>query len=226
MPSTAAKAKLYPFRPRSRVLASLLRSCAVVLAINWLAQGMRGMDRKELSFRLLLEAAMGLGSAAVLVGLGQAPVPALLAGLFLAHGFGFTLNGQFWVCARYCPSYRGDAARLGAFLARSAVLLRACRWLDEAVIIGSLGERVLGPRSDIDLRLIFPPGIVAWVRVNLLLLRLRALAFLGGVPLDAYAYDDLASLRRFDPSEPLVVVLDRRGALAQGFAERRLMPLP
>ena len=77
-----------------------------------------------------------------------------------------------------------------------------------------------GDRADLDLRLIFPPGVSGWLRVNLLLLRLRTRAFLGRIPLDLYAYDSPRSLRRFDQRERLLVLLDRDGRLAAQFPER------
>ena len=46
------KAKRFPYQPRSPVVARLMQSCAFILAVNWCLQGMRGMDRKELGFRL------------------------------------------------------------------------------------------------------------------------------------------------------------------------------
>ncbi|MEZ5863901.1 MAG: hypothetical protein R3D25_07435 [Geminicoccaceae bacterium] len=83
----------------------------MILAVNWLAQGMRGMDPKELSFRLLLLGGLtGLIAASLVAGplAGGTPGPALLLGLGMAHSINFTLNGQLWVCLRYCPSYRQD----------------------------------------------------------------------------------------------------------------------
>ena len=147
MRSTPVKPKLYPFAPRSEAMRRLMRSCAFVLAVNWLAQGMRGLDCKELAFRLLAEslpaALSGLGAVAVL--------PAAL----IAHSLNFTFNGQFWVCARYCPSYRGDAARLRRFLGDIAPELR--RSVDAAVVIGSTGEGVPGPPPALAPRLACPP---------------------------------------------------------------------
>jgi hypothetical protein len=221
----AYKTKHLAVRPASPRLRAALQSPLALLAINWLAQGMRGMGRKELAFRLALEAAVAaaLLVAALLLGL---PWPAALAAAALAaHTLNFLLNGQLWVCARYARAFRGDRARLERFLVHVAALLRTRPWLDEAVIIGSTGSHGLHERSDIDLRLVFPPGPAAWLRVNLLLLKLRARAFLDVVPLDLYAYDGLDALARFDPREPLVIVLDRRGRVVQRFAERELKEL-
>jgi hypothetical protein len=215
------KLKAFPIRPRSPALARLLQSCLVILAINWCLQGMRGMDRKELAFRLMLEGAVGLFLA---LGLSSwlAPPEALLAAFLAAHSLGFTLNGQAWVCARYCRWYRRDPAVLEAHLQRLTDRLRRLPWLREAVCIGSLGRKgaIRGDRADLDLRLLFPPGGAAWLRVNLLLLRLRAEAFLRRIPLDLYAYERPERLRRFDQREPLVVLLDRDGRLARLYPRR------
>ena len=130
------KLKTFPFRPRSPALARLLQSCVVILAINWCAQGMRGMDGKELSFRLLLEGLVALLLAVPMVSSLGAPV-ALATALLIAHSLSFTLNGQAWVCARYCRWYRRDPAVLEAHLRRLVQRLQGLGWLREAVCIGS-----------------------------------------------------------------------------------------
>lgn len=218
------KPKRFPIRPRSPRLARAMQSCLFILAVNWCLQGMRGMDRKELGFRLLAELALAV-FLMLLAGRVLAPLPALLLGLAAAHSLSFTLNGQVWVCARYCRSWRGDAAAVERWLQRVAAELQALPWLREAVCIGSRGDQglIVGARSDLDLRLIFPAGATAWLRVNLLLLGLRTRAFLAGIPLDLYAYDGPRSLLRFDQRERLLVLADRDGRLAALFPAR-VMP--
>jgi hypothetical protein len=221
----AYKTKALPLRPASPVLQAALQSCAVLLAINWLAQGMRGMGWKELAFRLGLEAGIAALLLLAMSPLGVSWLAGLACAAIGAHSFSFVCNGQLWVCARYCRWFRGDPVRLERFLAYSAALLRTRPWLDEAVILGSTGSGRLAERSDIDLRLVFPPGLRAWLRVNLLLLKLRVRALLEAVPLDLYAYDRPDALARFDPGEPLVIVLDRQCRLVRRFAERDLREL-
>lgn len=218
---SAPKAKLFPIRPRSPRLARLMQSCAFILAVNWCLQGMRGMDRKELAFRLVSELLLA-GLLAGLAASALSPPPAAMVGLLAAHTASFTLNGQVWVCARYCRSWRGDGPALERWLQGLALELRALPWLREAVCIGSRGDRglIAGDRSDLDLRLVFPPGAKAWLKTNALLVRLRTRAFLAGIPLDLYAYDAPGSLRRFDQRERLLVLLDRDGRLARHYPER------
>lgn len=193
-----------------------MQSCPVILAINWCMQGMRGMDRGELAFRLLFETVLWL---ALLPRLGP------LWALFVAHSFNFVVNGQLWVCARYCLFWHRSPAALNGFLADVARRLRELTWLDEVVCIGSCGAGAIAhhDRADIDLRLVAPPGPLGWLRVNLLLLALRMRALFGLIPLDLYAYDSPASLDRFRQDEPLLVILDRRGRIAERFAGRRLV---
>ena len=218
------KLKVFPIRPRSHALAGLMQSCLFILMVNWCLQGMRGMDRKELSFRLALELLLALAIASLLVRIAQPP-SALLLGLLAAHTASFTLNGQVWVCARYCRWYRRDPAALDRFVHAAAAELRGLPWLREAVCIGALGRTGLvgGYRSDLDLRLVFPTGATGWLRVNLLLLRLRARAFFGRIPLDLYAYERPERLRRFDQRERLLVLLDRDGRLRALYPRRAVL---
>lgn len=215
------KLKTFPLRPRSAWLAELMQTCAFILAANWWLQGMRGMDRKELGFRLAMEL-LAAALATVLLAPALGWPWAAPAGIVAAHSLNFTLNGQVWVCARYCRWYRRDPLVLEGFLRAVARDLHALPWLREAVCIGSLGRAgaVRGDRADLDLRLLFPPGPLAWLRVNLLLLYLRARAFVRGIPLDLYAYERPERLRRFDQRERLMVLLDRDGRLAALYPRR------
>ena len=218
------KLKLFPIRPRSPAIASLMQSCLFILAVNWCLQGMRGMDRKELSFRLAARAAAGRGHgwpprqdpSAAARRCSWACLPPTRAS--------FTLNGQVWVCARYCRWYRRDPAALDHFLHAAAAELRGLPWLREAVCIGSMGRAGVASnhRADLDLRLLFPPGALSWLRVNLLLLRLRTRAFFGRIPLDLYAYERPERLRRFDQRERLLVLLDRDGRLRRLYPRRAI----
>ena len=215
------KPKVFPIRPRSAWLAGAMQSCLGILAINWVFQGMRGMQRGELSFRLLLLAGLASLTGQLAHAAGLAAVAAGIVGLVVGHSFNFLANGQFWVCARYCPTYRGSAARIAAATDALARELAVLPWLEEAVLIGSRARRGQPTdRSDIDLRLVFPPGPWNWLRVNLLLLRLRCRALVTGLPLDLYAYDAPSALERFDQDEPLLVILDRGGRLRAAFSHR------
>ncbi|WP_191060993.1 nucleotidyltransferase family protein [Geminicoccus harenae] len=219
--TTPPKRKHFPIRPGAAWLDHLLQSCLVILAINWVFQGMRGMQAKELAFRIGLGALLALATALPL-GLADLPAPlAAIAGILVGHSVNFLLNGQFWVCARYCRAYRGQALHIERATWDLAREIARLPWLTEAAFIGSRarGGRA-NDRSDIDLRLVFPPGLLGWWRTNWLLLRLRSRALVQGVPLDLYAYDRPDALHRFDQDEPLLVVKDELGRLHRAFPGR------
>jgi hypothetical protein len=193
----------------------LAANCCLQGARGWTARICRSPSRPRRCSRLVFAIARRPRAAL--------PLPSCRrCGSSLAHSANFTFNCQVWVGARYCASYRRDPRALERFSGWTAPPCAGRRWLAEAALIGSRGggAQGFGPRSDLDLRLIFPPGPLAWVRTNLLLLRLRTAAFLRAIPLDLYAYDTPEALRRFDQRERLLLILDRQGRLAAAFPER------
>ncbi|HEX2525793.1 MAG TPA: nucleotidyltransferase domain-containing protein [Geminicoccus sp.] len=215
------KHKHFPLRPAFAKLDRLLQSCLAILLINWVFQGMRGMQGKELSFRLLFGLVVAGIAGSICWSAGAGPLLSPCMGLLVGHSANFLVNGQFWVCARYCPSYRGNADAVALATTGLAGRLARLAWLSEAAFIGSRARGgAPSDRSDIDLRLIFPPGPAAWRRMNLLVLQLRAWALWKHVPLDLYAYDRPDALRRFDQSEPLLIVKDDDGRLRDMFPMR------
>jgi hypothetical protein len=215
------KRKTFPIQPRIVVLDRLLQSCLAILLVNWIFQGMRGMQSKELSFRLVLELACVVAVGTMAWSLGVGTAASLLIGLLVGHTINFLFNGQFWVCARYCQSYQGTAQSVARATIDLAAELSALPWLLEVAFIGSRARSGLpSDRSDIDLRLVFPPGTTGWWKTNLLLMRLRTRALLRSVPLDLYAYDRPDALKRFNQEEPLLVVKDADARLRQMFPMR------
>ena len=200
------KLKTYPASLMARPFTPWLQSCAGVLAINWLAQGWRGMDPGERRFRALLQ----LTATALITALLSSWLPlwtAAAIALPAAHTANFLLNGQFWLCLRYCPNYRNSQTRLNSYLHTLAETVRRYPFAAHAVIIGSAARgQIRHARSDIDLRLIAKPGLISWLQQNLALLSLRAHAFIHRMPLDLYGYDSTAALNRFDPAEPIWVL--------------------
>lgn len=207
--------------PKSPTLRALMQSPIGILGINWMFQGMRGMQRKELTFRLLFEVVIAIAVFAWLPA-SYCVSSNLLMAVFIAHSFNWLFNSHLWVCVRYFPVYRRNPNALAAFLAKTERQLQSLRWLDEAVCIGSVGDSgcIRSERSDIDLRLIFGDGIGNWLRVNWLMLRLRSIALLQIFPLDLYAYDNVQALDRFRQDEGLRAILDRQGRINARYANR------
>ena len=216
------KIKPFPLLDPSGRLFALSQTCHGILLINWVMQGMRGMERKELTFRLLLEVALTLFFGLCLETLGTGGALAFLLALLLAHSLNFFFNGQLWVCLRYCDFYRQDPEVIAAWRDRCFERLVDIPIVDEAVCIGSqaCGRGTPGERSDIDLRLFFVAGMEDWLAINLLMLRLRTSALFDGIPLDLYACDSPSSLDRFDRRKPVGIIKDRGGRLVRKLGKR------
>ena len=215
------KKKIYSWMPKTRFLRMLMQSPIGILGINWVFQGMRGMQQKELGFRVLLELIL-LITISMFLPEAWGVFIKFLVSLFIAHSLNWFFNTHLWVCVRYFPVYRRDPKVLSSYLAKEEKFLQSLPWLNEAVCIGSVGDSgdISSERSDIDLRLIFPSGIINWFRVNILLLRLRFYALFLIIPLDLYAYDDINALDQFRQDEGMRVILDRQSCLSIRFVNR------
>lgn len=215
------KKKSFGWCPSSPSLLALMQSPVGILVINWVFQGVRGMQQKELTFRIMMEVTLIAISFFVLP-VDLDAVLRLGIALIVAHTINWLFNTHLWVCVRYFPIYHRNPEALGAFLVKTEVKLRSLLWLDEAVCIGSVGDsgRIRSERSDIDLRLIFGQGVINWIRVNLLLLKLRTIALLKIIPLDLYAYDNVQALERFRQDEGLRVILDRQHRIQVCYEDR------
>lgn len=207
--------------PENELARRLMQSPIGILSINWVFQGTRGMQSKELSFRLCFELFLILILGVILVDFLH-PIGATIASFFASHSINWLFNTHLWVCVRYFPIYRRDPGKLSHFLKHTEKNLKKIPWLQEAVCIGSVGDHncIRTARSDIDLRLIFPPGAFNWIRVNFLLLRLRTSALFRVIPLDLYAYNDISNLDRFSQTEKLRIILDREGKVTDRYKSR------
>lgn len=213
----AHKVKPFPWISEGSPLFAMSQTCVFILAANWVMQGVRGMDNGERVFRLTLFVLLALFFELA----GASPLMALV----LAHSVNFAFNGHPWVCMRYCAFYKRAPSAVERWLDVWIERLRQLSWLDEAAVIGSRAKRMSSSRSDIDLRLIIAPGFLCWLQTNILILTMRSDALIRRIPLDLYAYDKPQSLRRFDQSEPMALVLDRRHRLRLLFADRQLISL-
>jgi len=189
-------------------LERIAQTDAGLLTINWVSQGVRGMEAKEIIFRFSLFLFLLFVVYVLLTAFLSANLCTGIASAFIAHTINWTLNGQFWVCARYCGFYHADVDALNYKAARVIEWVRSTSLIENAVVIGSYTNRnfQLGATSDLDLRIFYSRGIKGYARTTMALLILRAWAFLKRFPLDLYAYSRVETLNKFDGSEGWTVV--------------------
>ena len=207
-------------------MQKLLSNMLFVLFINWIFQGVLGMQSKELIFRLAIYLIVFLASLFILP-LSSFNPDVCLAIIVSIHTLNWILNGNFWVVVRYSKFYYQDPIVIVEYRDKIFNFIRSRPWLFEAVVLGSTAKNLSNPSpySDIDLRIIFPPGINAWLKVNLLLLRLRISALFFRIPLDVYAYNNVDRLSDFNSLEHVFIVVDRDNKLRQFYLDRSIINL-
>ena len=222
MISTKPKVKNFGWVPQSKALNVIMQSGLCILTINWVFQGVRGMQKKELLFRLVLEFFVTAMFFLILTSRGLNLYWSGVLSILASHTCSWLFNTHIWVCMRYMKIYRRNPDALCEFLTKVTSQIQEKKWISEAVCIGSIGDKgdVSSWRSDIDLRLFFKPGIINFVRLNLYLTYLRVWALFTVIPLDLYAYDNIDILNKFKPGEGIKIVKDDDGLIFQGFSHK------
>ena len=220
MSTVPPKKKKFPVK--SKILLGFLQSWFGILFINWVFQGIRGMQYKEVSFRILLETIVLLLIYELLISSGISSIWSFLISLLFSHTINWLFNTHLWVCMRYMKFYRRNPDALREFLRKVSSDIQQKSWLSEAVCIGSVGDKgdVTSWRSDIDLRLFFGNGILNYFCLNLYLIYLRTWALINVIPLDLYAYDDISKLHEFKLGEGIKVIKDDLGLILKEFPNR------
>ena len=216
------KKKKFGWTPNNELLLRLMQSKVSILTINWVFQGMRGMQSKELSFRFGLETTLIILLHILVFSNYFEAAASVLVSIFVAHTLNWLLNTHLWVCVRYFPIYRRNPEVLKSYLNSTEIQINNIRWIDSAVCIGSIGDKgdVSSWRTDIDLRLIFEPGIFNYFRMNFYLIYLRTIALFTIIPLDLYAYNDISYLKNFKKDEGLMLLKDTANKIVKLYPEK------
>lgn len=203
--------KRLAWTPRNARAQSMIESWPVVVLVNWVFQGLRGCDRKELMTRTL--------SAAIALSVLRSQLPALRPRLVVVHTLQWLLHGNPFVVLRYTPLFRRSPYAIERFVAQTSRVMR--RLKVDCVVIGSLGgQRGATRTSDVDLRFMYPPRLLGWLIGSAILIGLRLSALFSGMPLDVYAYDGVDTLGQFRGDEHVRIISDPAGALRSFYDSR------
>ena len=93
------------FFKKNSFLDNIFNSPFVIIFINWLFQGIRGMQSKELFFRLILELIFILFFNNIIK-------LNLIFSLIISHTFFWIFFCHFWVVIRYLPIYNNNLVNM------------------------------------------------------------------------------------------------------------------
>jgi len=214
------KKKTYAWMPRNQFLCDLMTSPAGVIAINWVFQGILGMDKTDRWFKIGFDVFLAL---AIMLALTPfAPLwAAIVSALFLAHTLNWLLNGHFFVIGRFVGFTSTPVERIWSYTHGIAGRVQQCPALLGAMVYGAVarGEGVR-TSSDVDMLIIRRPGIVNGFGAAWFTLRERARAFFAGFPLHLDLLDDLNRLARLRQDEKPILLHDPDGVLQAYYADR------
>jgi len=164
---------------------NIINTFIIVLFINWIFQGMRGMQYKELSFRVIIEI------LCIFLIFNFLKIN-LLSSFFFVHTFFWIFLCQFWLINRYSLNYTNDLKKMNHVYKKIIDKVLKFKTLDEAIVIGSQSsqKKILKINSDLDLRIFFTNGVKSFFTLNLFLSHLRMYSFINKFPLDIYCYDN------------------------------------
>lgn len=206
--------KKFNFFKSETFLDKLFNSFLMIILINWLFQGVRGMQYKELLFRMITEI--------ILIMLFYKIIKInLLFSIIISHTIFWIFFCQFWLILRYFPFYTNNLNNMNVTFKKLIQKIQDFQYLNEAVIIGSISKekKISNVNSDLDLRIFFPKKIKGFFIVNFFLNYLRLYSFFVKFPLDIYSYNNFDVLKKIDKKDEILIVKDKKKKLMKYFKQ-------
>jgi hypothetical protein len=186
-------------------LRPLLGHPAGALASHWLFQGMLQMDPTERRFKLGLDGLLAWAVARILRQWMSGPAAAI-TGLFMAHTLNFLFNGQVYGVLKHF----GGVERNWEEFSQEVEGLRARVTAEPSIVFaaayGSLARDHWSPTSDLDVRMVRAPGLMAGLAASWFALTERTRALWRRFPLDLLVYDSYRSLDAMAEKDTPVVL--------------------
>ena len=193
------------FFKKNSFLDNIFNSPFVIIFINWFFQGTRGMQSKELLFRLILELIFILFFYNIIK-------LNLIFSLIITHTFFWIFFCHFWVVIRYLPFYNNNLVNMNITFKNLIIKVINFKFIDESIIIGSVSKKnkIENINSDVDLRIFFKKGFLEFFFINIFMYYLRFYSFLMKFPLDIYCYDNLSIFKKIDKRDKIRIIKDNK----------------
>ncbi len=211
------KIKALPIAVKSAVMYYFFQNKITLTIINWLFQGMRGMDKTDFAGKIVLE----IICAALVVLIWDVP---LLYKVPLALVFGHTVNWlfntHFWVFGRFLGITHTDPKRFFPYIQRVVARVNKNKSVPMVIVIGSISRNQnFKVTSDVDIMFIRGKGIQNGVKAAIVTLRERTMALLLKFPLHLEFYDSIESMKKHRSDEVPVVLKDVDGTARDWYAQ-------
>lgn len=187
----------------------LIQNKISINVINWIFQGMRGMDTADLMGKIVFEILIFI--PAVFLIDGALPYRISLA-LILAHTLNWLLNTHFWVMGRLTGITRTSPSRFFPYLRKMNARIKDNNSIVAVIIIGGLSRnKSFKTTSDVDIMFIRGKGFKSATKAVAVTISERARAFFCKFPLDLELFDSIESMKRHRADEIPVLLKDTAG---------------
>ncbi len=199
-------------------IGKILQSRFGVIATNWVFQGMRYMNRYEVTVKLSLDVFIFV--SLLLIFNGTSNVFILFVYLFISHSINWLLNGHFFTLMRYISPIPKTESDFDCYVNELKVLGEKHMAIDGIALYGSYCRGELHKFSDLDVRVIVLEGSVSGFKGALFCLKERTRAFFKTFPLDIYSCETTGCLDRLRSDEIPVILFDKSGSLSQYYSKK------
>lgn len=167
----------------------------IIISGNWLFQGMKNMDKYELSLKLLIDLIIVFFIKTQFNHLN------FYYSFFIAHSINWILNGHFFTLSRYVYPFPKKKDDFEKFIKIIKNCTKNLSFIDEVLIFGSYCRNEINELSDLDIRIIVKDRPLNGIAGAIVCFLLRFLALLLTFPLDIYSISNKKALKYLDPDE-------------------------
>lgn len=211
------KRKVLPISTKSHVLYYLFQNKISLTVINWLFQGMRGMDTADRMGKIIFDILIFIVAMFLIDG---SETYRISSSLILAHTLNWLLNANFWVIGRFNGITRTPPSRFFPYLRKMSARINKNNSIFAVIIIGGLSRnKSFKTTSDVDIMFIRERGFKNAVKAVVVTISERAIAFFSKFPLDLQLYDSIESMKQHRADE-IPVLLKDTGGIAQSWYSR------
>lgn len=216
------KRKTFPWQPKNQFLYNLMSSSPGVIIINWIFQGILGMELSERIFKIGFDMVLTTAFAFAFSSVMSLRL-AVLIGFAIAHTINWIFNGHVLTLRplRSSGVVRTPPQEIWDYMRDLGHRVQTRSFLSGVVVFGAVsrGEGVR-ETSDVDMRFIRESGFRNGVLANFYALYERTRAVFHWFPLDLYVYDSPDSLNRLREDEQPIILYDPKGLLKEKYKQR------
>ncbi|WP_157860183.1 hypothetical protein [Methanosarcina acetivorans] len=175
----------------------------VVLSVNWLVQGIIGLDKIERNFKLFLDIFLTSIFYFILIQFISVSQNIIVA-FIISHTLNWIFNTNVHAVRSHYGGTRIEINDFVKYLRVFSLKVQKQKGIECAAAFGSFSQKRFDEFSDLDITVYQKPGLVNCIMTCLFVMFERSKAFLMNFPLDIYILNDITKHKSID-EEPIIL---------------------